>query len=368
MAELRRQDKSSPWFVVKGEVYDGTGFLDEHPGGADSIFISAGEDVTDDFMAIHSPEGKLKLAGFHIGTLDVSIGPLSRIARSLSRSRERSRSRSRVRTLPQVDEAFLHRAQWKTARLSKITPASHDSFVFRFELDHPNQPLGLSVGQHVFVRLRRKTTGELVQRAYTPVTKQDENGVVDLLVKVYYPNSVWPSGGKMSLGFSELIVGDTVEMKGPLGSFTWEGRGVAVWKGVRRKVKNVGLICGGSGITPILQVLRAVLGDKEDKETRLWLLDTNKTEQDIFCRDELDTLSQMYKDGRFILHYTVSKPPQSWSFSKGRISDEMLAIHLPPPGDETLVLTCGPDPLIKLTIKPGLERLGWNVARSLVVF
>jgi nitrate reductase (NAD(P)H) len=190
----------------------------------------------------------------------------------------------------------------------------------------------------------------------------------------------------MSVGFSELVVGDTLEIKGPLGSFTWEGRGVAVWRGVRRKVKNVGLICGGSGsflllfptfaepdhfhagITPIIQVLRAVLGDKEDKETRLWLLDTNKTEQDILCRDELDTLSQMYKDGRFVLHHTVSKPPQSWSFSTGRISDKMLAIHLPPPGDETLVLTCGPDPLIKLTVKPGLERLGWNVARSLVVF
>lgn len=207
MAELRTQDKSNPWFVVKGEVYDGTGFLDEHPGGAESIFISAGEDVTDDFMAIHSPEGKLKLAAvstqssamhifadcrtnqFHIGTLDVnSIGPLSRIARSLSRSR--SRSRSRVRTLPQVDEAFLHRTQWKAARLSKITAASHDSFVFRFELDHPNQPLGSPVGQHIFVRLRRKTTGELVQRAYTPVSKQDENGIVDLLVKwVTFPPS-----------------------------------------------------------------------------------------------------------------------------------------------------------------------------------
>jgi nitrate reductase (NAD(P)H) len=62
MAELRTQDKSNPWFVVKGEVYNETGFLDEHPGGAELIFISAGEDVTDDFMAIHSPEGKLKLA------------------------------------------------------------------------------------------------------------------------------------------------------------------------------------------------------------------------------------------------------------------------------------------------------------------
>jgi len=62
VAELRAQDKSKPWFVVKGEVYDGTGFLEAHPGGADSILLCAGEDVTEDFMAIHSPEGKLKLA------------------------------------------------------------------------------------------------------------------------------------------------------------------------------------------------------------------------------------------------------------------------------------------------------------------
>lgn len=49
-------------FVVKGAVYDGRSFLNEHPGGADSIWLAAGEpDATEDFMTIHSDDAKKKL-------------------------------------------------------------------------------------------------------------------------------------------------------------------------------------------------------------------------------------------------------------------------------------------------------------------
>lgn len=61
-AEIRAQDRAKPWFVVKGNVYDGTPFLKEHPGGPDSILLAASDDATEDFMAIHSPEGRAKLA------------------------------------------------------------------------------------------------------------------------------------------------------------------------------------------------------------------------------------------------------------------------------------------------------------------
>jgi nitrate reductase (NAD(P)H) len=51
--ELRKHDgEANPWFVVNGEVYDGTAFLEGHPGGATSIFGAAGQDATDEFMAI----------------------------------------------------------------------------------------------------------------------------------------------------------------------------------------------------------------------------------------------------------------------------------------------------------------------------
>lgn len=62
LTELKKQDREHPWFVVNGEVYDGTPFLNEHPGGGDSIILVAGEDASEDFFAIHSAEGKAKLA------------------------------------------------------------------------------------------------------------------------------------------------------------------------------------------------------------------------------------------------------------------------------------------------------------------
>lgn len=70
MAELEaHSSEEEPWFAVLGEVYDGTKFLQGHPGGSESITIVAGQDATEDFLAIHSPDAKKQLAAYHIGTL-----------------------------------------------------------------------------------------------------------------------------------------------------------------------------------------------------------------------------------------------------------------------------------------------------------
>jgi len=53
----------------------------------------------------------------------------------------------------------------------------------------------------------------------------------------------------MTTGFHQLRIGDSVELKGPLGSFIWDGPSTALWKGVRIAVKEVGMICGGSGMS-----------------------------------------------------------------------------------------------------------------------
>lgn len=51
--ELRAHSgEDEPWFVVEGQVYDGTPYLDAHPGGATSIFAAAGQDCTEEFLAI----------------------------------------------------------------------------------------------------------------------------------------------------------------------------------------------------------------------------------------------------------------------------------------------------------------------------
>jgi nitrate reductase (NAD(P)H) len=53
IGELKEHEgEENPWFVLNGEVYDGTAFLKEHPGGAQSIVSAAGLDSTEEFMAI----------------------------------------------------------------------------------------------------------------------------------------------------------------------------------------------------------------------------------------------------------------------------------------------------------------------------
>ncbi|GAA5945437.1 hypothetical protein JCM1841_001510, partial [Sporobolomyces salmonicolor] len=368
-AELMAHNKEEePWFVVNGEVYDGTGFLKDHPGGAESITLVAGEDASEDFMAIHSLAAKLRLAEFHIGTLVAGEdGPVL--------------TGEAVSSVP--DPTFLSKTKWKSAKLVEISYVNHDSRLYRFALEHPEQPLGLPTGQHVYARLRRKMSpedaehrgedkvpveGELVQRAYTPVSMSNAKGFLDLLIKVYFRTPAFPEGGKMTLGFEELQVGDVVEFKGPLGSFEWLGKGTARWRGVERKAKHIGMICGGSGITPIIQVLRGVIYDKEDTSTKLYVLNANKTQADILLRAELEALATLAGPERFRQHLVLSKGPEDWPFSKGRINKQMLAEHLPPPGQDSLVLICGPDPMINEIVKPGLTELGWDVPNQLVVF
>ena len=58
----------SAWFVHEGKVYDATAFLEEHPGGADSILTATGADATEDFNAIHSKKVRGKsLLRFSLG-------------------------------------------------------------------------------------------------------------------------------------------------------------------------------------------------------------------------------------------------------------------------------------------------------------
>ncbi|KAH9836836.1 uncharacterized protein C8Q71DRAFT_707679 [Rhodofomes roseus] len=353
LRELRTQPKDKPWFVVDGEVYDGTGYLHDHPGGEDSILLAAGEDASDDFRAIHSADAWAKLRQFHVGTLVKTETP---------------NDAEREAVEDDTSGRFLSPRLWRQGTLVNIEVVNHDTCLYRFALPDPDQVLGLPTGQHVFVRLKRKDTGEVVQRAYTPVSGKDAKGFIDFLIKLYLPNDKWPQGGKMTVGFHQLQLGDALEMKGPLGSFVLLGHNLISLRGVSRKVTEFGLVCGGSGITPILQVLRGVLHDPALEHTRIWLIDANRTEEDILCREELDRLHAEHGDHRFHLHYTVSVTPSGWPHSVGRITDAMLEEHLPVPSERAMVLACGPDGMIKHTLKPGLQRCGWDIERQLVVF
>jgi nitrate reductase (NAD(P)H) len=351
--------KEEPWFAVYGEVYDGTGFLEQHPGGAHSITLVAGEDATEDFIAIHSSDARKQLADFHIGTLaDTFSG-------NTAHGEDDSTSRY-----------FLNK-KWKKVVLTAIEDVSSDAKIFRFALDRPDQEIGLPIGQHVYVRLRRKVKhqdvaeiveGELVQRAYTPLSRACDRGSVDLLVKIYYPDDRYPQGGRMTLGFAELEIGDSIELKGPIGHFIWKGQGTALVDGTERRVREIGMVCGGSGITPILQVVRGIFDDELDTTTKVSILDVNRFVPDILCREELDLLVVQHPT-RLRVHYSLTgnSVPAKWSYSRGRITDEMLKIHLPEPSEDKMICICGP-PSMEQKIKNSLSNFGWDAGMQIVIF
>lgn len=348
--------KEHAWFVVRGEVYMGSGFFNDHPGGAQSIILVAGEDATEDFMAIHSSHARKQLADFHIGTLEGTV-------EAKADDDDESSSGS-----------FLSSKKWKKVILVNVKDVSGDAKIYRFALEGEEQELGLPFGQHVYVRLRRKVVGtkvdegELIQRAYTPLSERGARGFIDMLIKIYHPTTAFPLGGRMTLGFSELVAGDTVELKGPVGHFIWKGKGTASIHGEEKHVSEIGLVCGGSGITPIRQVLRGILTDTSDNETKVWVVDVNRRFEDILCREELDALTSEHPE-RFRLHHSLTGKdlPENWAYSVGRITREMLTTHLPTPGDDKLVCICGPAPM-EQSVKAFLGEIGWDSSNQIVLF
>jgi nitrate reductase (NAD(P)H) len=98
------------------------------------------------------------------------------------------------------------------------------------------------------------------------------------------------------------------------------------------------------------------------------MLNANRTEEDILCRSELDKLFAVHGPDRFKLHYILSKAPETWTSSVGRINEKLIVDHLPQPSEHGLILVCGPDAMISHAIKPGLRNVGWDINEFLVVF
>ncbi|KAK5700917.1 hypothetical protein LTR97_005435 [Elasticomyces elasticus] len=346
--ELRKHDKDeAPWFVVNGEIYDGTPFLDAHPGGAQSIVSAAGLDSTDEFMAIHSETAKAMMRDYHIGSLDEE----GRAALSTNDVQPDGQA--------EPSAVFLESRSWKKGTLHAKTTNSWDTKTFSFKLEHEGQTLGLPTGQHLMIRLRDPVTREAIIRSYTPVSETSKLGFMDVLVKIYFDTKE-RKGGKMSQAMDQLPLGHFVDFKGPIGKFEYRGRGICTVNGREKKVKTFLMICGGSGITPIYQVFRAIMQDQED-ETKCVLLNGNRQLEDILCKTELDS-SAKDNETKCQLMYTLTKPPDDWEGMRGRIAAPLLKEHADRAmfGEgEAMVLICGPEALEK-SVHEALLEIGWK--------
>jgi nitrate reductase (NAD(P)H) len=206
------------------------------------------------------------------------------------------------------------------------------------------------------MRLRDPVTREAIIRSYTPISETAKRGYADVLVKVYLDGKD-RKGGKMTQAIDALPIGHFVDFKGPIGKFEYLGRGLCAINGISRTVKRFIMICGGSGITPIFQVLRAVMNDKEDP-TKCVVLDGNRLAGDILCKEGLDTFARENLD-RCKLLYTLTKAPDGWQGLRGRIAGPLLKEYCCRSGEtESMVLICGPEALEK-SVHIALNEQGW---------
>jgi cytochrome-b5 reductase len=257
---------------------------------------------------------------------------------------------------------------------------SHDTAKFTFALPSPDHVLGLPVGQHITLKFTDTSSGKAVQRSYTPVTDAlKDAGKVSLVIKIYRKAPPkFPDGGQMSQHLDSLKIGDAILMKGPKGHLTYKGHGRFSVKPLgrpleERSARQICMMAGGTGITPMLQVLHAIFRDRSDAKTRVKLIYANQTASDILVRQELEELAKDFPT-RFSLWYTVDRvdgngdDATSWHYDTGFINKTMLEQHLLFEKREgTQFFICGPPPMIKFACQPALEELGFS-AKDWVIF
>jgi cytochrome-b5 reductase len=137
----------------------------------------------------------------------------------------------------------------------------------------------------------------------------------------------------MSRHVHSLKPGDTLEFKGPFGKVAYS----STYR------KHIGMVAGGTGITPMLQVLRAALSNKEDR-TRFTLVFANISLDDVLLKTELDQLAARHPN--FQVHYVLQQAPPNWTGSTGFVTKELLRSKLPPPGPDACIFVCGPPPMM----------------------
>ncbi|KAM0919151.1 hypothetical protein ACQ4PT_008398 [Festuca glaucescens] len=223
----------------------------------------------------------------------------------------------------------LNPDKWLEFKLQEKATVSHDSQLFRFSFD-PSTKLGLDVASCLVTRapIGQEVEGrrKFVIRPYTPISDPDSKGHFDLLIKVY-------PDGKMSQHFANLKPGDVLEVKGPIEKLRYSPN----------MKRHIGMIAGGTGITPMLQVVRAILKNPDDN-TQVSLIYANVSPDDILLKRELDRLASSYPN--FKVFYTVDKPSSDWRAGVGYISKDMVLKGLPGPGEDSLILVCGPPGLM----------------------
>ena len=227
--------------------------------------------------------------------------------------------------------------------------AGRNSSLLTFALPAGMPTLGAQVISGV--KVRRTLAGEALDKSYSPSSHAEAEGTFDLLVKSYEP----VKGGGLGHFLCAMEPGDEVEMK-VKGAKKINGAPLG-----RRQYARIGMLAGGTGVAPFMNLVATLLADAED-ETLLDLVVSHSEAEDAMLRGELEGLAAR-SGGRLRVHHTFSRASGDaaapaaarggggggdggpfFSEGVGRIDAALAAAMLPSAdADDVLVLVCGTD-------------------------
>jgi len=227
--------------------------------------------------------------------------------------------------------AVLGRLTWLGAEVTEAV--TETPRVRTLVLDVPDWS-GHRAGQHVDVRLTAEG-GYRAERSYSLASPPGERPAITVERL---------DDGEVSRYLTEVLgAGDQLELRGPVGGyFVWEPPDGG----------PLLLVAGGSGVAPLMAMIRLRAAAGSDVDTRL--LFSSRDWDDIIYRDELQRLNG---NGLIVTHTLTASQPPGWAGYACRVDADMLAEVGPGPEQRPRVYVCGPTTFVE-AVAEALVHLG----------
>jgi len=233
----------------------------------------------------------------------------------------------------------LRRTLWRLAEVIEVVPETPRTKSLLLEV--PGWE-GHKASQHVDVRLTAED-GYQTQRSYSIASAPEDERLMLTVDRL--------DDSEVSIYLTDvLMAGDKLELRGPIGGyFTWE----------EEDGGPLFLVGGGSGIAPLMAMIRHRAAAGSDVPTRL--LYSSRSYEKIIFREELETLAS-WDSALEVIHTLTRSRPEGWTGYHRRIDAEMLREVAWSPDESPLVFVCGPTPFVE-GVADALVRLGHDPAR-----
>lgn len=224
--------------------------------------------------------------------------------------------------------------------ITKIIQRTHDVKSFRF-----NRPesFDYKAGQYILVTI---PVGEdMVRKPFTLSSSPTEKEHLEFTKKL--------TGHEYSNALDSMNTGDLLKIDGPYGKMTFDG-----------EYGKIALLSGGIGITPMMSICKYCTDLNLD--TRITLVSSNKTEEDIVFRDELENLQDLNENLKIV--FTLTRASSEWQGCREHICEDLITREIPDFKGYFYYL-CGPPGMVKSveSLLNGLEIPDGQIKKELFV-